>query len=79
MYVADVTNRPELLARRPDFQIVFDMDGAAAEATRRRVFDRIAAERMRVAGFHFPFPATGFMAKEGNGYRFVPADWAAAI
>jgi hypothetical protein len=34
---------------------------------------------MRVAGFHFPFPATGFMAKEGNGYRFVPADWAAAI
>lgn len=79
MYVADVTNRPELLARRPDFQIVFDMDGNAAEATRRRVFDRIAAERMRVAGFHFPFPATGFMAKEGNGYRFVPADWAAAI
>ncbi len=79
MYVADVTNRPELLARRPDFQIVFDMDGAAAEATRRRVFDRIAQERMRVAGFHFPFPATGFMAKEGNGYRFVPADWAAAI
>jgi glyoxylase-like metal-dependent hydrolase (beta-lactamase superfamily II) len=79
MYVADVTNRPELLARRPDFQIVFDMDGNAAEATRRRIFDRIAAERMRVAGFHFPFPATGFMAKEGNGYRFVPADWAAAI
>ena len=79
LYVADVTNRPELLARRPDFHIVFDMDGAQAEATRRRIFDRVAADRMRLAGFHFPFPAIGFMAKDGNGYRFVPSDWAAAV
>lgn len=78
LYVADLTNRPELNARRPDFHILFDMDAAAAEATRRRVFDRVAADRMRVAGFHFPFPATGFMAREGQGYRFVPADWSAA-
>jgi glyoxylase-like metal-dependent hydrolase (beta-lactamase superfamily II) len=78
MYVADVTNRPELAARRPDFHIMFDMDGAVAEATRRRIFDRIATDRLRVAGFHFPFPAIGNMAKEGNGYRFVPTDWAAS-
>lgn len=79
LYVADLTNRPELNARRPDFHIAFDMDAAAAEATRRRVFDRVAADRMRVSGFHFPFPATGFMAREGQGYRFVPGDWSAAI
>jgi len=79
LYVADLTNRPELNGRRPDFHIVFDMDATAAEATRRRIFDRVAAERMRVAGFHFPFPAAGFMAKDGNGYRFVPGDWSAAV
>lgn len=79
LYVADLTNRPELNARRPDFHIAFDMDASAAEATRRRVFDRAVADRMRVAGFHFPFPATGFMAREGQGYRFVPGDWSAAI
>jgi glyoxylase-like metal-dependent hydrolase (beta-lactamase superfamily II) len=78
MYVADVTNRPELAARRPDFHIVFDMDGAAAEATRRRIFDQVSTDRIRTAGFHFPFPALGNMAKDGNGYRFVPGDWAAA-
>lgn len=78
LYVADLTNRPELNGRRPDFHIIFDMDAPAAEATRRRVFDRVAADRMRVAGFHFPFPAAGFMAREGQGYRFVPADWSAA-
>jgi glyoxylase-like metal-dependent hydrolase (beta-lactamase superfamily II) len=79
LYVADLTNRPELNGRRPDFHIAFDMDAVAAEATRRRIFDRVAAERMRVAGFHFPFPAAGFMAKDANGYRFVPGDWAAAV
>ena len=42
------------------------------------MLDRVAAERMRVTGFHFPFPATGYVAKEGEGYRFVPADWAAS-
>lgn len=78
MYLADLTNRPELLARRPDFQIVFDFDAAAAAATRRRVFDRVSAERMRVTGYHYPFPAVGFIAAEGQGYRFVPADWSAA-
>lgn len=78
MFLADLTNRPELLARRPDFHIVFDFDPGAAEATRRRIFDRVSAERMRVTGYHFPFPAFGHVAKEGNGYRFVPADWAAA-
>jgi glyoxylase-like metal-dependent hydrolase (beta-lactamase superfamily II) len=79
MYVADTTNRPEIFARRPDLHIAFDMDPAAAEATRRRLFDRLAADRMHVAGFHFGFPALGFMAKEGEGYRFVPGDWAAGI
>jgi hypothetical protein len=54
------------------------MDAPAAEAARRRVFDRVAADRMRVAGFHFPFPSAGFMARDGQGYRFVPADWSAA-
>lgn len=79
MFVADATNRPELLARRPDFHIVFDFDPAMAEEARRRIYDRAAADRIRVTGYHFPFPANGYMAKEGNGYRFVPADWSSVV
>jgi glyoxylase-like metal-dependent hydrolase (beta-lactamase superfamily II) len=78
IFVADLTNRPELLARRPDFHVGFDFDPVAAEASRRRLFDQVSADRIRITGYHFPFPATGFVAKEGNGYRYVPADWAAA-
>jgi glyoxylase-like metal-dependent hydrolase (beta-lactamase superfamily II) len=78
MFLADTTHRPELTARRPGFHTFFDFDPVAAEASRRRMLDRVAADRMRVTGFHFPFPATGYVAKEGEGYRFVPADWAAS-
>lgn len=79
MFVADTTNRPELLARRPEFHIIFDFDAAAAEATRRRIYDRVATDRIRITGYHFPFPANGYLAKEGSGYRFVAADWSSAL
>ncbi len=38
-----------------------------AEATRRKVYDMLAAEKMMVQGFHYPFPAHG-LCREG-GYR----------
>lgn len=77
MVLGDVTHRPELFARRPEFHVVFDFDPEAAAATRRRVLDRVSAERMHVAGYHFPFPAHGFVARDGQGFRLVPADWGA--
>jgi len=79
MFVADTTNRPELLARRPEFHIIFDFDAVAAETTRRRIYDRVATDRIRVTGYHFPFPANGYLTKEGSGYRFVAADWTGAV
>ena len=34
-----------------------------------------AAERLLIQGFHFPFPALGYVEKDGAGYRLVPASW----
>lgn len=79
MVLADLTNRPELTAPRPDWQIVFDFDGDAAAATRRRVFDMVATDRIRVTGYHYPFPANGFITRHTAGYRFIPADWSSAV
>ncbi|WP_245615685.1 MBL fold metallo-hydrolase [Afifella pfennigii] len=75
MFLADTTNHPALFVRHPDWAAVFDQDAEAARQTRRRLLDMAAEERMRVAGYHFPFPATGHIAKDGEGYRFVPAQW----
>ena len=46
-----------------------------AETTRRKVYDMLVADKMRVQGFHYPFPAIGYVEKDGNGYRLVPAPW----
>ncbi len=75
LLLADITHRPELFARRPDYVSIFDFDGQAAAASRRRILDRAAADRVRVAGYHFPFPSNGYIAREGNAFRFVAADW----
>lgn len=78
IFLADITNRPELMMAHPDWQIIFDFDGDMASATRRRVLDMVATDRIRVTGYHFPFPASGHVARQGNGFRFVAADWSNA-
>jgi glyoxylase-like metal-dependent hydrolase (beta-lactamase superfamily II) len=75
LVLGDTTNHPALFARHPEWQAVFDVDGSMAAETRKRLLDRTAADRMLVQGYHFPFPASGHIAREGNGYEFVPVLW----
>jgi glyoxylase-like metal-dependent hydrolase (beta-lactamase superfamily II) len=76
---ADAAGRPELFLRHPGWHSVFDFDPVMAEQSRRRLFGRIAAERARMAAYHFNFPGTGFIAREADGFRFVPADWTGVV
>ena len=73
VYVGDLTNVPALFARNPDWAVTFDMDAEAARKTRREVFQRIVANNAMVGGYHFPFPAFGRLAAQGNGYAFQAA------
>jgi glyoxylase-like metal-dependent hydrolase (beta-lactamase superfamily II) len=76
LILGDVAHRPELFVRRPDFHVMFDFDPQQAEATRKRILDRVATDRMRLTGYHFPFPAHGFIARDGaERFRFVPSNW----
>jgi len=76
---SDVTNHPSLFVTNPGWHLMFDQDPAMAEATRRKVYDMLVADKMRVQGFHYPFPANGYVEKDGNGYRLVPAPWSPVI
>jgi glyoxylase-like metal-dependent hydrolase (beta-lactamase superfamily II) len=76
---ADVTHVPYLYAPHPDWHAAIDQDGAKAEATRRKIYDMLSAERMLVQGFHYPFPSLGYVEKDGSGYRVIPAAWNPAI
>lgn len=75
VFVADITNNPLIFARHPERQAMFDMDPEDATATRKSILDRAANDKLRLHFFHAPFPATGFVAKNGVGYEFLPALW----
>jgi len=71
--LGDVVTVPALFARNPSWHAVVDQDAPMAEATRRKLLDRAVADKTTVTGYHFPFPAAGKIAKDGNGYVFVAA------
>ncbi|TBY77206.1 MBL fold metallo-hydrolase [Rhizobium leguminosarum bv. viciae] len=52
-----------------------DRDKDTALASRRRIFDMAATDRLLVLGFHYPFPGLGRMLKTDMGYAWVPAGW----
>jgi len=70
---SDVTNVPYLFVNNPGWHVQFDQDAKMAEETRRKTFDMLSAEKMRVQGFHFPFPSLGRIEKAGDGYKLVAA------
>ncbi|HTM72865.1 MAG TPA: MBL fold metallo-hydrolase [Pseudolabrys sp.] len=73
--MSDTVRNPYLFARHPNWQPAFDMDGPQAVDARRRMLDRVAADRMLIEAYHFPFPACGHIAKTASGYDFVPSEW----
>ena len=79
LILSDTANHPALFVRNPDWSAVFDMDADVARATRRKMLDLAASERAQVAFYHAPFPATGHIIKDGDGFRFVPVQWSPVI
>lgn len=77
MAVSDLTNHPALFVRNPDWEFAADIDPEKARKSRRRILDRAAQDRTRLAFYHAPFPAVGHIAKAGDGYDFVPVQWGA--
>lgn len=72
---ADFANHYVWSLAHPDWEVKFDADKPAAAATRRRLLDMLAAERMPFVGYHMPFPGMGYVQKEGAGYRYVAASY----
>ncbi len=61
--------------QRPDWTVDVDDDKDTAAATRRRILDMVATERLWVAGFHMPFPSIGFVDRADGSYRWVPVSY----
>jgi glyoxylase-like metal-dependent hydrolase (beta-lactamase superfamily II) len=75
----DIVHNAALQFPEPDRALTFDTDQAMAIASRKRVFDMAANERLAIAGSHLPFPGIGHVAKAATAYAYVPIEWGADL
>ena len=79
MIWGDTVHVPEVQTAFPDAGMGFDTDLAMAAASRKRMFDRVSADRVLVAGMHLHFPAFARLARRGEGYALYPEAWVHAL
>jgi len=79
MIWGDTVHVPEVQAAFPEAGMAFDTDLAAAAASRKRMFDRVSAERVLIAGMHLHFPAFSRLARRGDAYAICPEAWVHAL
>jgi glyoxylase-like metal-dependent hydrolase (beta-lactamase superfamily II) len=75
----DIVHNAALQFPTPDRAISYDTDQAMAIATRKRVFDMTATDRLLIAGAHLPFPGLGHVARAATGYAYMPVEWGADL
>ena len=69
----DIAHHHVLVVEQPRLEFTYDTDGKQAVASRIRLFDMLAAQRVPLLPYHFPWPGMGYLAKQGDGYRYFPA------
>ncbi|WP_086920453.1 MBL fold metallo-hydrolase [Variovorax sp. JS1663] len=60
----------------PSITIQFDTDSKAAAVQRRKAYTEAAAQGYLVAGAHISFPGIGRLRAQGNGYVWLPVNYA---
>ncbi|MBD0272175.1 MAG: MBL fold metallo-hydrolase [Acetobacteraceae bacterium] len=69
----DLAHHQVLLLRKPAWEFSFDTDPKQSAQTRTRMLDRFATDREQILSYHFPWPGIGHVAREGDGYEWMPA------
>lgn len=72
----DIVHSHAVQFQRPEVSLEFDSDQRQAVQTRKDVFARAVRQKFWVGGAHLPFPGMGHVIAEGNGYRWVPVEYA---
>ena len=70
----DLCHHQVLLLEHPEWNFMFDYDGAAATSERIRIYDFVDSHRYAVLGYHFPFPGLGHLRRDPGGYTWLPTN-----
>ncbi len=68
---ADFANHYVWSLAHPTWEVRFDMDKGQAAATRIRMLDMLATDKIPFIGYHMPWPALGYVETRGSGYAYI--------
>ncbi len=71
----DIVHIAPLQVPNPEIYIGFDTTPEEAVATRKRIMDEAATDKMMITGMHLPFPGFAHLVRDGEGYALVPVPW----
>lgn len=71
MVLGDALTHRVISFEHPEWRPAADHVPELAVETRKKLLDRLATDKVRVLGFHLPFPGTGRVEKKGNAYVYV--------
>ena len=71
-FLADLSHHPVLLMEKPRMEFFYDTDPKQAAESRVRMLDMLAANKIAVMSYHYPWPGIGHVVKAGDGFHFIP-------
>jgi glyoxylase-like metal-dependent hydrolase (beta-lactamase superfamily II) len=71
-YLADLSHHPILLLEKPRMEFSYDTDPKQAAASRVKTLDMLAANKIAVLPYHYPWPGIGHVVKTGEGFHYIP-------
>jgi glyoxylase-like metal-dependent hydrolase (beta-lactamase superfamily II) len=75
MVTADTVTHFVMAVQKPEWFFQMDDDKDKAVATRKRILDMLATDKVFVASFHMPFPGIGWIDRSQGSYRWVPVSY----
>ena len=70
---ADAITHEIISFEHPTWRNGFDFDSEIAIQTRKALLDRAFTDGIKLLGFHFPYPGTGYSGAANGAFRFIPA------
>jgi glyoxylase-like metal-dependent hydrolase (beta-lactamase superfamily II) len=70
-FLGDLTHHQILLMEKPRMQFSYDTDPNQAAESRVKMLDMLAANKIPVMSYHYPWPGYGHVVKNGDGFRYI--------
>jgi len=70
--VGDAIAVPAVFFPHPEWRFGFDAIADLAVENRKALLDRAATDKIKMIGFHWPYPGVGYAERKDDAYRYVP-------